>query len=44
MGMGYAFIAPAESVAVIQSIIPEARVVGEVTREPGVRLAGVEIR
>lgn len=44
MGMGYAFIAPAGSVATIQSIFPDARVVGEVTEEPGVRLKGVEIR
>ena len=44
MGMGYAFIAPAGSVATIQSIFPDSRVVGEVTEEPGVRLKGVEIR
>ncbi len=44
MGMGYAFVVPAESVAAIRSIVPEARVVGEVTEEPGVRLKGVEIR
>jgi phosphoribosylformylglycinamidine cyclo-ligase len=31
-------------VATIQSIFPDARVVGEVTEEPGVRLKGVEIR
>ncbi|MDD3934104.1 MAG: phosphoribosylformylglycinamidine cyclo-ligase, partial [Methanoculleus sp.] len=44
MGMGYAFVAPPESVAAIRSIVPDARVVGEVTEEPGVRLEGVEIR
>ncbi len=44
MGMGYAFVAPAESVAAIQSVIPDARVVGVVTEEPGVRLKGVEIQ
>jgi len=44
MGMGYAFVAPEESVAAIRSIIPSARVVGEVTKEAGVRLEGVEIR
>ena len=44
MGMGYAFVAPEESVAAIRSIVPGARVVGEVTEEPGVRLEGVEIR
>lgn len=44
MGMGYAFVVPEESVAAIRSIIPGARVVGEVTEEPGVRLKGVEIQ
>ena len=44
MGMGYAFVAPATSVAAIREIVPDARVVGEVTEEPGVRLKGVEIR
>ncbi|HOI58379.1 MULTISPECIES: phosphoribosylformylglycinamidine cyclo-ligase [unclassified Methanoculleus] len=44
MGMGYAFVAPEKSVAAIRAIIPDARVVGTVTREPGVRLKGVEIK
>ena len=44
MGMGYAFVVPEESVAAIRAIIPDARVVGEVTEEPGVRLKGVEMR
>ena len=44
MGMGYAFVAPAESVAAIRAIVPDARMVGIVTKEPGVRLKGVEIR
>ena len=44
MGMGYAFVVPEESVAAVRSVIPDARVVGEVTKEPGVRLRGVEIR
>ena len=44
MGMGYAFVAPEESVAAIRSVVPDARVVGEVTEEPGVRFKGVEIR
>lgn len=44
MGMGYAFVAPEKSVAALQAIVPDARVVGEVTEEPGVRLKGMEIR
>ncbi|NLB00023.1 MAG: phosphoribosylformylglycinamidine cyclo-ligase [Methanomicrobiales archaeon] len=44
MGMGYAFVVPERSVAAIRTIVPDARVVGEVTGEPGVRLKGVEIR
>ncbi|WP_332450142.1 phosphoribosylformylglycinamidine cyclo-ligase [Methanoculleus sp.] len=44
MGMGYAFVAPEKSVAAIRAIIPDARVVGTVTEEPGVRLKGVEIK
>jgi phosphoribosylformylglycinamidine cyclo-ligase len=44
MGMGYAFIAPENSVDRIRSIVPDARVVGEVVEEPGVRLEGTEIR
>ncbi|MDD3071248.1 MAG: phosphoribosylformylglycinamidine cyclo-ligase [Methanoculleus horonobensis] len=43
MGMGYAFVVPAKSVAAIQAIVPGARVVGEVTKEPGVRLKGMEM-
>ena len=44
MGMGYAFVAPETSVAAIQKIVPDARVVGTVTAEPGVRLKGIEIK
>ncbi|KAF5038076.1 Phosphoribosylformylglycinamidine cyclo-ligase [anaerobic digester metagenome] len=44
MGMGYAFVVPEKSVAAIRTIVPDARVVGEVTKEPGVRLKGMEIR
>jgi phosphoribosylformylglycinamidine cyclo-ligase len=44
MGMGYAFVAPAESVDCIRSVLPDARVVGEVTDLPGVRLKEIEIR
>jgi phosphoribosylformylglycinamidine cyclo-ligase len=38
MGMGYAFIAPEESIAGICAIFPEAREVGSITSEPGVWL------
>ena len=44
MGMGYAFVVPAASVPVIRSIVPDARVVGKVTEEPGVRFKGIEMR
>ncbi len=43
MGMGYAFVAPPRSVAAIRSAVPGARVVGEVTGEPGVWLKDIEI-
>lgn len=44
MGMGYAFVAPEESVAAIRSVVPDARVVGEVTEEPGIWSGDLEIR
>jgi phosphoribosylformylglycinamidine cyclo-ligase len=40
MGMGYAFIAPEESYLGISSIFPDAKAVGIITREPGIRLLG----
>ncbi|RXE56908.1 phosphoribosylaminoimidazole synthetase [Methanoculleus taiwanensis] len=43
MGMGYAFIAPEESVRSIRSIVPDARVVGEVVRERGAFIEGTEV-
>ncbi len=43
MGMGYAFIAPEESAARIASIVPDARVVGEVVERPGVWIGGEEV-
>lgn len=43
MGMGYALIAPPKSVPAIRSVIPDSRVVGKVTEEPGVWLEGIEI-
>ncbi len=44
MGMGYAFIAPEESVPAIRSILPDARVVGEVVGERGAWIEGTEVR
>ncbi|MFA5612916.1 MAG: phosphoribosylformylglycinamidine cyclo-ligase [Methanoculleus sp.] len=44
MGMGYAFVVPPGSVGAVQSAVPGARVVGEVTEEPGVWLRGVDIQ
>ncbi len=44
MGMGYAFIVPEESVPAIRSILPDARVVGEVVREHGAWIEGTEVR
>jgi phosphoribosylformylglycinamidine cyclo-ligase len=40
MGMGYAFIAPEESFPGIFSIFPDAKVVGRITRDPGIRFLG----
>ncbi|MDN7024741.1 phosphoribosylformylglycinamidine cyclo-ligase [Methanoculleus sp. FWC-SCC1] len=44
MGMGYALIAPEESVPAIRSVIPDARVVGEVVREHGTWIEGTGVR
>jgi phosphoribosylformylglycinamidine cyclo-ligase len=44
MGMGYAFIVPEESVPAIRSILPDARVVGEVVGERGAWIEGTEVR
>ncbi len=44
MGMGYVCIASESDVSAITSVFPDARVVGRVTREPGVYLKGKEIR
>ena len=43
MGMGYAYIVPTDSVAGIQKVVKAAKVVGEITGEPGVRLSDIEI-
>ncbi|MDD1674273.1 MAG: phosphoribosylformylglycinamidine cyclo-ligase [Methanomicrobiales archaeon] len=43
MGMGYAFIAPEESVPEVKKFYPDAHVVGTITHEPGVRLLGIPV-
>ena len=43
MGMGYAYIVPADSVAGVQKVVKNAKVVGEITKEPGVWLRDIEI-
>jgi len=43
MGMGYAFVAPSASLEKIRAVFPDAKRVGEVTREPGVFLRDLEI-
>jgi phosphoribosylformylglycinamidine cyclo-ligase len=43
MGMGYAYIVPGDSAASVQKAVRGAKVVGEVTEEPGVRLGAIEI-
>lgn len=40
MGMGYAFVAPAESVKTIRDVFADARVVGEVVENHGVTVMG----
>jgi phosphoribosylformylglycinamidine cyclo-ligase len=43
MGMGYACIVPTDSVAGVQKVVKGAKVVGEITEEPGVWLKDLEI-
>ena len=43
MGMGYAFIAPEESVAGVRKFYPDAKVVGTITDEPVVRIQGIAV-
>jgi phosphoribosylformylglycinamidine cyclo-ligase len=43
MGMGYAYIVPKGSVKVIQKAVEGAKVVGEITKEPGAWLKDIEI-
>nr|WP_319539967.1 phosphoribosylformylglycinamidine cyclo-ligase [uncultured Methanospirillum sp.] len=44
MGMGYVCIVPESGLAAVNSVFPDAKIVGKVTREPGVFLKGKEIR
>jgi phosphoribosylformylglycinamidine cyclo-ligase len=43
MGMGYAYIVPGDSAASVQKSVKGAKVVGEITEEPGVWLGDIEI-
>jgi phosphoribosylformylglycinamidine cyclo-ligase len=43
MGMGYAFVGPKTSISAITKIFPDARVVGQITEEPGIMLEGMAI-
>ncbi len=40
MGMGYLFVVPEESVSTVLCLVPDGKVVGKITDEPGVRLKG----
>jgi len=44
MGMGYAYIAPEDSVDIVLARVEGSRIVGKVSEEPGVRLEGTTIR
>jgi phosphoribosylformylglycinamidine cyclo-ligase len=43
MGMGYAYVVPKGSVAGVQKAVEGAKVVGEITEEPGAWLRDIEI-
>jgi phosphoribosylformylglycinamidine cyclo-ligase len=43
MGMGYAFVAPKTSITTITDIFPDARIVGQIIQEPGIRLEGIPV-
>jgi len=43
MGMGYAYIVPADSVAGVQKVVKGTKVVGEITEKPGAWLRDIEI-
>ncbi len=40
MGMGYTLIAPESSLPAITDLVPDARPVGTITEQPGIRLSG----
>jgi phosphoribosylformylglycinamidine cyclo-ligase len=40
MGMGYAVIAPETSLPAVTALVPDARPVGVITEEPGIRFMG----
>ncbi|MDD1678078.1 MAG: phosphoribosylformylglycinamidine cyclo-ligase [Methanomicrobiales archaeon] len=44
MGMGYAFVVPEDQVHAVQKFLPDARVVGECVKMPGVRIEGEPVR
>jgi phosphoribosylformylglycinamidine cyclo-ligase len=43
MGMGFAFIVPADSAACVLKTVKDAKIVGEIVKEPGVWLRDIEI-
>jgi phosphoribosylformylglycinamidine cyclo-ligase len=43
MGMGFVFIAPKQSAEGVQELVPDAKIVGEVTNKPGIWLNDKEI-
>jgi phosphoribosylformylglycinamidine cyclo-ligase len=43
MGMGYAYIVPTDSVSCVQKVVKGAKIVGEITEEPGVWLRNIKI-
>jgi phosphoribosylformylglycinamidine cyclo-ligase len=44
MGMGYAFIVPEDQSRIVQKFLPDARVVGECVKLPGVRIEGEPVQ
>ncbi len=44
MGMGFAYVLSGEDAAELKKLIPGSRVVGEIVKEPGIRLKGLSIR
>lgn len=44
MGMGFAYILPEEGAGELLRFIPGSRVVGEIVKEPGIRVKGLPVR